>query len=255
MKMLNIRLASLLSLSLCSLIAIGQQSYWSPEFTTSHNLKNISKYQGDSKQDKANHELVLKLEYNLNGQETSRWTKEDGALYLWTNSYTTSGQLSKSIRFHKLDNDSNSFDTIMVSTFSYPNDSTQVRQSLVPGQKTEEASVSTFPLKEVKEALNRAYFGEPTFNQDGLLIQDHWGFQQNESYGCIISSIGDLYYRLFNYNPQGQKVSETWFKNEQFFRSINYFYTYQGLPKFEVISTYDHKLDLLKTQEYFYSIN
>ena len=255
MKILNTRLVFLLSLSLCSLIAIGQQSYWSPEFIASHSIKKISKYKGEANQDEANQELVLKLEYNLNGQETSRWIKEDGALYLWTNSYTTSGQLSKSIRFHKLDNDSNSLDTIMVSTFSYPNDSTQVRQSLVPGQKTEEASVYTFPLKEIKEIRNRAYFGEPTFNKDGLLIEDHWGFQQNESYGCIISSIGDLYYRLFNYNPQGQKVSETWFKNEQFFRSINYFYTYQGLPKYEVISTYDHKADLLKTQEYFYRVN
>jgi hypothetical protein len=255
MKILNMRFSLLLSLCLISLLAFGQESYWAPEFINSHNIKNISKYKSESGRSKTMKELVLKLDYNLNGQETSRWVKKDGQLYLWSNSYNGSGQLSKSIRFHKIDKDSISFDTIMVSTFSYPNDSTQVRKSLVPGQKKEEASIHTFSLKEIKEIRNRVYFDEATYNKEGLLIKDNWGFQQTESYGCIVSTTGDLYYRLFNYDTYDRKVSETWFKNEQFFRSVSYFNNYQGLPKYEVITTYDNKADALKTQEYFYSVN
>jgi hypothetical protein len=231
--------------------SLAQESYWQPEFVSSHNIKSISKFKDASSESEK--ELILKIDYDFSGKELQRWQKEDDAIYLTINEYDPEGRLQKSTRLYQnLELGHATLDTTQFSEFFYSNDSMQERISWTPDQPKSEARHYLFSLKKITELRNRNYFGEPTYNAEGALVADHWGFQQTEVSGCIISTTGDLYHRQFNYNKFGQKVSETWFKNEKFFRSISYFKDYQGKPLYEVITEFD--LKNIKTKSYSYVI-
>ena len=231
--------------------SLAQESYWQSEFISSHNIKSISKFKGASSESEK--ELILKIDYDFNGKELQRWQKEVEAIYLTINEYDQEGRLLKSKRLYQnLGLADSNLDTIQLSEFLYPNDSMQERISWTPDQPKSEASHYLYSLKKIMEIRNRNYFDEPSYNEEGVLVADYWGFQQTEVIGCIISTTGDLFYRQFNYNKFGHKVSETWFKNEKFFRSISYFSDYQGKPLYEVISEFDK--ENIKTTLYSFVI-
>ncbi len=242
-----------ISMNLLSNFGYAQENYWQPEFINSHNIKSISKFKDVSSASEK--ELILKIDYDFNGKELQRWQKEDAAIYLTINAYDQEGRLLKSTRLYQnLVLADSRLDTIQFSEFLYPNDSMQERISWTPDQPKSEADHYVFSLKKIAEIRSRNYFGEPTYDQQGVLIEDRWGFQQREVSGCITSTTGDLFHRRFNYDKFGQKVSETWFKNEKFFRSISYFKNHQGMPLYEVITELDADSKRVKTSTYSFVI-
>lgn len=238
-------------LVLISSFANAQENYWQPEFISNHNIASISKFKETSKGSEK--ELILKIEYNFNGKELQRWQKDAEAIHLTINDYDQEGRLQKSTRFYQdLNQAGSSLDTIQFSEFLYPKDSMQERISWTPRQAKSEAGHYLFSLKKINEIRNRKYFGEPTYNEEGQLIEDHWGFQQREVSGCIISTTGDLFYRQFNYDEYDRLVSETWFKNGRFFRTVSYFKNSVGLPKYEYITEYTAKEESISNTRFSY---